>query len=660
MGKDGGKRRRESRSPSDSRSVSESRSHSRSRSRSKSAQKKSVSRSVSPPVKKKPLKQERNGDAAQNGAEPQVVKKVDTDEKKEKKTKEKAGPAERPTKPADTERARREAEEEEKLRRKRRRWDASTAEGDELGNNPSAPPVPKADLPSFGVKVGPDGARVPQSQSVSAIAKLRAYSLEQSEEAADERDAKKRLKATLGIPDVEALKAQTQARLVQAGMDMLKQRSRQNKDWKPLLLDKQGRQIDEQGRLVVIQKETTAELLVNKKLRPDAETLQGPGKKGSDMPGKKEAVSHIDPRVDMPAVERERRTLRFVKPGKYIARAQTMRMKQISREMRSHQFETTEEGTVRRQIALEPIPDVEWWDEIILDGDSYDAKLKENAITNMIHVPILLDPVAEAHNPAPMQMMLTQKERKKIKRIKKQEKQKEEQDKIRLGLIQPPEPKMRLSNLMRVLGNEAISEPSKMEAKVRKQMGERQEKHQEHNEARSLTADQKREKKRKKLTEDTNIEVHVAVFRAGDLTDGKRKFKVDIHAQQYNLTGATVIYGNCNVVVVEGGPKSIKKFKQLMLKRIKWMPDDLGDEPAAEGNDSDEEQTPDANIKKVYKKCVLVWSGVTHKRVFRSFKFDICRAEQEARKIFKDKNVPQYWDMCRNYVEESHKAAEAK
>ena len=127
-------------------------------------------------------------------------------------------------------------------------------------------------------------------------------------------------------------------------------------------------------------------------------------------------------------------------------------------------------------------------------------------------------------------MMLTAKERKKIKRIKKTEKQKEEQDKIRLGLIQAPgltmtcayhpsgeilttdarrpysEPKMRLSNLMRVLGNDAIMEPSKMEvtlharvrmrptfyfmgtcaqAKVRSQMAERLQAHQAHNDARS-------------------------------------------------------------------------------------------------------------------------------------------------------------------------------
>lgn len=68
---------------------------------------------------------------------------------------------------------------------------------------------------------------------------------------------------------------------------------------------------------------------------------------------------------------------------------------------------------------------------------------------------------------------------------------------------------MRLSNLMRVLGDDAIMEPSKMEAKVRKQMSERQAKHAEHNASRQLTDEQKKEKKRKKLMEDTNIEVHL-------------------------------------------------------------------------------------------------------------------------------------------------------
>jgi U4/U6 small nuclear ribonucleoprotein PRP3 len=56
----------------------------------------------------------------------------------------------------------------------------------------------------------------------------------------------------------------------------------------------------------------------------------------------------------------------------------------------------------------------------------------------------------------------------------RREAEKEKQEKIQFGLIEKPEPKVRISNLMRVLGSEAVQEPSKVEAHVRAQMAERQ------------------------------------------------------------------------------------------------------------------------------------------------------------------------------------------
>ena len=102
--------------------------------------------------------------------------------------------------------------------------------------------------------------------------------------------------------------------------------------------------------------------------------------------------------------------------------------------------------------------------------------------------------------------MLTKKERKKLRRQTRMEVQKEQQEKIRLGLVAPPEPKgqcdslhhslcshtctstmylysvrraclslfaVRLANLMRVLGTEAVQDPTKIEAHVRSQMAKR-------------------------------------------------------------------------------------------------------------------------------------------------------------------------------------------
>jgi U4/U6 small nuclear ribonucleoprotein PRP3 len=71
-------------------------------------------------------------------------------------------------------------------------------------------------------------------------------------------------------------------------------------------------------------------------------------------------------------------------------------------------------------------------------------------------------------------VMLTAKERKKLRRQNRSETLKEEQEKIRLGLMAPPEPKVKISNLMRVLGTEAVQDPTKVEEYVRTQMAKRQ------------------------------------------------------------------------------------------------------------------------------------------------------------------------------------------
>ena len=41
------------------------------------------------------------------------------------------------------------------------------------------------------------------------------------------------------------------------------------------------------------------------------------------------------------------------------------------------------------------------------------------------------------------------------------------------GLLEPPPPKVRISNLMRVLGEEATADPTAIEQKVQEQMRER-------------------------------------------------------------------------------------------------------------------------------------------------------------------------------------------
>merc|ERR1719265_3120993 len=109
-------------------------------------------------------------------------------------------------------------------------------------------------------------------------------------------------------------------------------------------------------------------------------------------------------------------------------------------------------------------------------------------------IPIKITTEKEATE-APM-MHLTPKERKKLRRLKRQERTQEIRDKIKMGILQPPPPKVKMSNLMRVLGDEAIADPSTVERKVRAQVEQRRKEHEQRNEARKLPAEERKQRRK--------------------------------------------------------------------------------------------------------------------------------------------------------------------
>ncbi|XP_038220944.1 U4/U6 small nuclear ribonucleoprotein Prp3 [Zerene cesonia] len=307
------------------------------------------------------------------------------------------------------------------------------------------------------------------------------------------------------------------------------------------------------------------------------------------------------------------------------------------------------------------VPDIEWWDSVILmtpeereakrtAGDTNDARtdtqrvadcnvgdddivdnLNGDAITNLVEHPQQLRPPTEPLKPTYMPVFLTKKERKKLRRQSRREAWKEEQEKVRLGLEAPPEPKLRISNLMRALGTEAVQDPTAIEAKVREQIAKRQKTHLEANKARALTKEQKREKVDRKIREDTTMGVHVAVYRIKDLFEcASAKFKVEVNAQQLHMTGCVVLHRGCCVVVVEGGPKQHAKYKRLMLHRIKW----------------EEETVKETDGTEVPNSCQLVWEGTTAQRSFGEIKFKVMPTEKQARELFHKHKVEHYWDLA--------------
>lgn len=102
------------------------------------------------------------------------------------------------------------------------------------------------------------------------------------------------------------------------------------------------------------------------------------------------------------------------------------------------------------------------------------------------------------------------------------------------------------------------------------------------------------------------------------------------------MTGIVLLCKNLNVVVVEGGPKQQKRFRRLMLNRIKW--NELHCKKSAI-NDQD-------NGQKEKNTCALVWEGTVKNRNFGTIIFKMCPTITFAREYFKKFNVEHYWDIA--------------
>ncbi|KAI9008225.1 pre-mRNA processing factor 3-domain-containing protein [Gaertneriomyces semiglobifer] len=359
--------------------------------------------------------------------------------------------------------------------------------------------------------------------------------------------------------------------------------------------------------------------------------------------------------------ERGKKGFRFIQHGRFINEANQLRAKAQLEKLKAEIAETATKTGIAAELELvsdqsirtDPPPPVEWWDaQLAPNGyDSFDPASALNpessVVTNLVQHPIPIQPPLEPGDPKPMPLMLTKKEQKKLRRQRRLELQKEKQDKIRLGLLPPDQPKVKISNLMRVLGTEAVQDPTQVEALVQKQMAARRQKHKDLVASTKLTDEQRKEKKRKKITEDAKTDmVQVAVFRINDLTHPSHRYKVDINAQQWQLTGCALVYSGMSLVIVEGGPKGIKAYKKLLLRRIDWS----GEKKQEEDDDDDEgtSYTMDAQSRN---QCVLVWEGEVAERAFKFFKMRNLPTEGKVREYLEKMKVVHYWDAAKNYSE---------
>ncbi|KAL9637058.1 MAG: hypothetical protein Q9164_002436 [Protoblastenia rupestris] len=365
---------------------------------------------------------------------------------------------------------------------------------------------------------------------------------------------------------------------------------------------------------------------------------------------------------------RNPKKLKFNEKGKYIQQAASMRRLEALEAMRKRIAASSKKALIEDDVAeknflIEAPPEIEWWDEgLVAHSDRGYLEIEnpsnlrletdDSIITRLIQHPALILPPGDRLMPAPKPMYLTTKEQKKIRRQRRMADLKETQAKIRLGLMEPPPDKVKLGNLMRVLGEEAVKDPTAVEARVNRQIAERKQEHLQINEDRKLTKEQKHEKLDEKKEKDAAKGIYLSVYKVDSLANGRHRFKLGKNLEQLGGTGLCIFSPKFCLVLTEFGEHGAKAYKKLMLNRIDWTENSPA--PVREGNKAAqaaflEAEEHDGTVKDLsLNRCQLLFEGQEKDRVFRGWKTRVCETDKEAMDALERTKMGSFWTMAKS------------
>ena len=133
-----------------------------------------------------------------------------------------------------------------------------------------------------------------------------------------------------------------------------------------------------------------------------------------------------------------------------------------------------------------------------------------------------------------------------------------------------------------------------------------------------------------------------------------------------SLTGVIIYNPKFCLVVVEGGAKGLKHFKNLMLRRIDWTQEararagdvaEVDEAPPAPEGDADASSSLaameglEAPPSLADNTCTLVWEGHHRERMFRRFGQANCPSDANAKEALGAK-LEGLWDVAKVEVKE--------
>ena len=382
-------------------------------------------------------------------------------------------------------------------------------------------------------------------------------------------------------------------------------------------------------------------------------------------PAEEKPNPYFDPKSVPGARQREGRGLLFNSRGKYLEQASKLRaqsrLEEIKKTLAIQARRAGLDENSERGFLVQTPPDVEWWDEGLLDEKTYDCiddpkKVKidgdDSIITIYIQHPALVKAPQDKRLVETKPMYLTPTEQKKLRRMRRAEDLKEHQAKIRLGLEPPPPPKVKRGNIMRVMGEQAIADPTAVEMLVESQIAQRHDDHVKANEDRKLSKDGRLAKLEQNQQKDAAKGLFMCVFKITTLVYGKHRYQIDQNAKQLALTGVTLFHPKMCLVIVEGGIHSINKYKRLLLNRIHWnepmsKPTDIQAQKQASEPKWMQSLDDNGDVKGIsHNRCTLIFEGELKQRAFRKWTQKICETDGEARAVLSRSKIDSMWGLA--------------
>lgn len=221
---------------------------------------------------------------------------------------------------------------------------------------------------------------------------------------------------------------------------------------------------------------------------------------------------------------------------------------------------------------------------------------------------------------------------------------------------------------MRVLGEEAVKDPTAVEARVNREIAERHAKHVDTNDERKLTKEQRHEKLAANQEKDAAKGLHLLVFVIDSLANGQHRYKINVNAEQLGLTGVVIMHPKRSLIVAEGGAWAIAKYRKLMLNRIDWTENvpprggDRGETGAATAIASSlddkysrewlKAEDENGNLRDLtLNSCRLLFEGEVKERGFRKWGSKVCETDTEAREALQRAKMDSFWQQAKSNMQ---------